>query len=120
MIEDRFLKRLRKKARKGAPRFLLLVEAKDDQWRRGSCYYTLLYFAEDGFTVETPRAITKIKSVGRWITPIAVGRRTSVARYISANSRAPNSAGIKFLLARPTNRMSEDPEIRTAHRRVLA
>jgi hypothetical protein len=33
---------------------------------------TLLYFAEDGFTVETPRAITKIKSVGRWIIPIAV------------------------------------------------
>jgi hypothetical protein len=33
---------------------------------------TLLYFADDGFTVETPRAITKIKSVGRWVTPIAV------------------------------------------------
>jgi hypothetical protein len=33
---------------------------------------TLLYFAEDGFTVETPRAITRVKSVGRWIIPIAV------------------------------------------------
>jgi hypothetical protein len=33
---------------------------------------TFLYFAEDGFTVETPRAITKIKSVGRWTFPIAV------------------------------------------------
>jgi hypothetical protein len=37
---------------------------------------TLLYFAEDGFTVETPRAITKIKSVGRWIVPIAVHAMT--------------------------------------------
>jgi hypothetical protein len=33
---------------------------------------TLLYFAEDGFTVETPRAITKIKSVGRWKFAVAV------------------------------------------------
>ena len=33
---------------------------------------TLLYFADDGFTVETPRATTKIKSVGRWMLPIEV------------------------------------------------
>jgi hypothetical protein len=33
---------------------------------------THLYLADDGFTVETPRAITKIKSVGRWCKPIAV------------------------------------------------
>lgn len=33
---------------------------------------TLLYFEVDGFTVETPRAITKIKSIGRWTIPVAV------------------------------------------------
>jgi hypothetical protein len=37
---------------------------------------TLLYFAEDGFTVEAPRAITRIKSVGRWHKTIAVPAMT--------------------------------------------
>jgi hypothetical protein len=41
-----------------------LVQANQDR--------TLLYVADDGFTVETPRATTKIKSVGRWTLPIAV------------------------------------------------
>jgi hypothetical protein len=30
------------------------------------------FISKDGFTVETPQAITKIKSVGLWIIPIAV------------------------------------------------
>jgi hypothetical protein len=33
---------------------------------------TLLYLADDGFTVETPRATTKIKSVGRWTDCVSV------------------------------------------------
>jgi hypothetical protein len=33
---------------------------------------TLLYFSDDGFTVEAPMAITKIKSVGRWIDTVEV------------------------------------------------
>jgi hypothetical protein len=40
--------------------------------REASRDRTLLYFADDGFTVETPRATTKIKSVGRWTHPITV------------------------------------------------
>ena len=40
--------------------------------REASRDRTLLYFADDGFTVETPRATTKIKSLGRWTHPIAV------------------------------------------------
>jgi hypothetical protein len=33
---------------------------------------TLLYFADDGFTVQAPMAITRIKSVGRWAYTIEV------------------------------------------------
>ena len=33
---------------------------------------TILYLADDGFTVETARARTKIKSVGQWSLRVAV------------------------------------------------
>lgn len=39
-------------------------QAKQDQ--------TFLYLADDGFIVETARATTKIKSVGRWNCKLAV------------------------------------------------
>lgn len=33
---------------------------------------TLLYMGAQGFTVETPMTRTAVKSVGRWLTPVAM------------------------------------------------
>ncbi len=40
---------------------------------------TFLVFEDDGFTVVAPQAITKVKSSGRWVTPIAIP-----AQYLKA------------------------------------
>ena len=40
--------------------------------RKDIAKQTFLVFEDDGFTVVTPQAITKVKSSGRWVTPIAI------------------------------------------------
>ena len=40
--------------------------------RRARRDQTIFYLADDGFTVETAKARTKIKSVGRWTCKVAV------------------------------------------------
>ncbi|MDB5641933.1 MAG: hypothetical protein JWN07_1250 [Hyphomicrobiales bacterium] len=40
--------------------------------RKDLAQETFLVFEDDGFTVVTPQAITKVKSSGRWVTPVAI------------------------------------------------
>ena len=47
--------------------------------RKDLAQQTFLVFEADGFTVVTPQATTKVKSSGRWVTPIAIP-----AQYLKA------------------------------------
>lgn len=47
--------------------------------RKDHSQQTFLVFEQDGFTVVTPQAVTKVKSSGRWVTPIALS-----AQYLKA------------------------------------